>query len=177
MAARKSPAEGLLRLVALTAAGGLLGLTCAGCTGQQAPKSTPSPMPTPTFLAAAPTDSAATSAPADSEDAGTAEGRRGAAAVAVAAVAALCHPGRSAADWWSALEPFLTPAAAEAYRTVDPNRVPCTRVAGAAMPRSGDGFTQLVTVPTDAGGCVVSLQRAHQQDRWVADRIALPERR
>lgn len=161
------------RLVLSSAVAGVLLLSGTGCGSQ--PRETPASSST--AAAARPVGSAtATRAPADGADEATPGSRRSAVQVATAAVRAFCHPERDAAAWFAALSPYLTADAQAAYSSVLPSRVPCSAVTGAATAGSGDGFTQLVTVPTDAGDCSVWVQRPRQSSPWRVARIVLPER-
>lgn len=94
-------------------------------------------------------------------------------ALATAAMRSFCHPERSRQAWIASLDPYLTFAAASVYATVQPSRVACTRVTAAARQGEGDGFTRLVTVPTDAGPYRVMVTRASASERWLVFRIAL----
>lgn len=112
----------------------------------------------------------------DEEQSVSATSRASAVAIASKAVAAFCRPTLTADAWLSALKPDLTADAASAYATVLPDRVPCHRLTGAASPTGGDGFTQTIRVPTDAGICLVLAQRPDDHTPWRVGRIVLPGR-
>jgi hypothetical protein len=116
------------------------------------------------------------STPADEERPASATSRASAVAIASKTVAAFCRPTLPPDAWRSALKPYLTPDAASAYTTVLPGRVPCHRVIGVASPTDGDGFTQTIRVPTDAGACLVLAQRPDGHTLWRVGRIVLPAR-
>lgn len=122
------------------------------------------------------TPRASSSALTDEEQSVSATSRASAVAIASRTVAAFCRPTLTPAAWLSALKPDLTADAASAYATVLPARVPCHRVTGAASPTDGDGFTQTIRVPTDAGACLVLAQRPDGRTQWRVGRIVLPSR-
>lgn len=112
-----------------------------------------------------------TAAPHDQELTSSPSPAAGTIALASAAMRSFCHPERSQQAWIAGLDPYLTLAAASAYATVQPARVPCARVTAAAHPGKGDDFTQLVTVRTDAGLYRVTVTRASAAERWLVFRI------
>ncbi len=114
-----------------------------------------------------------TPAPHDQEKASSPSPSAGTNSLATAAMRSFCHPERSRQAWIAGLDPYLTLAAASAYATVQPSRVDCTRVIATAHSGEGDDFTQLVTVPTDAGLYHVTVTRASASERWLVFRIAL----
>ena len=114
-----------------------------------------------------------TPAPHDQEKASSPSPSAGTNSLATAAMRSFCHPERSREAWIAGLDPYLTLAAASVYATVQPSRVACTRVTAAPRPGEGDGFTRLVTVPTDAGPYRVMVTRASASERWLVFRIAL----
>ena len=96
----------------------------------------------------------------------------GTSALAALAMRAFCRPQLTRPVWIADLDRYLTLAAASAYATVQPSRVACTRVIATAHSGEGDDFTQLVTVPTDAGLYRVTVTRALASERWLVFRIA-----
>lgn len=88
-----------------------------------------------------------------------------AAPAAAAFAAAWARP--SAEAWWKDLAPLCDEGFAEMLRTVDPSRVPATRVTGppAATQEPADGVAAF-EVPTDTGTVTVTL--AGVDGRWVA---------
>ena len=113
-----------------------------------------------------------TAAPHDQELKSSEAPTAGTDVLASAAMRSFCHPERPQQAWIAGLDPYLTLAAASAYATVQPSRVACTRVTATAHPGEGDGFTELVTVPTDAGLYRVTVTRASASERWLVFRIA-----
>lgn len=113
-----------------------------------------------------------TAAPHDQELTSSPAPMAGTNALASAAMRSFCHPERSQQAWIASLDPYLTLTAASVYATVQPARVACTRVTAAAHTGEGDDFTQLVTVPTDAGHYRVTVTRASASARWLVFRIA-----
>lgn len=91
--------------------------------------------------------------------------------IALQAMGRFCRPQLSPADWISGLDPLLTLEAASAYATVNPARVRCTRTAPPARLLEGDGFTQVVAVPTDGSAYRVTLTRSSLSDPWLVSRI------
>lgn len=109
----------------------------------------------------------------DEEQSASTTSRASAVAIASKTLAAFCRPTLTPDAWLSALKHYLTDDAASAYATVLPDRVPCHRVTGAASPTDGDGFTQTIRVPTDAGTCLVLAQRPSGHAPWRVGRIVL----
>lgn len=91
--------------------------------------------------------------------------------LAVEATRLFCRPRVSRARWIADLDRVLTLEAASVYATVDPARVQCSRVGQPARAGEGDGFTEVVTVPTDTSPCRVSLSRASLSAPWLVFRI------
>lgn len=150
----------------------------AGCASAPEPRAVASTEPaapralsTPATLPGVPSSSAA-----DEEQSASATSRASASAIARRTLAAFCRPALTPDVWLTALKPYLTPEAAGAYGTVLPERVPCHRVSGAASPTAGDGFTQTIRVPTDAGPFLVVAQRPDGRTPWRVGRIVLPGR-
>lgn len=95
---------------------------------------------------------------------------------ALATMTAFAATDRSAAAWWDALEPLLTPQARPVYQDVDPRLVPVTEVTG--EPELTDETSTLlaeVSVPTDIGPYTVLLTRADGAAPWLAEQIRPPE--
>lgn len=70
-------------------------------------------------------------------------------------------PGVSDGQWWAAVRPHLSDAAAEAYRGTDPRMVPFTKVTGPAtiLPTTAPShLLRLARVPTDAGYYRVEME-------------------
>lgn len=160
----------LLRSALTFAVGVLLSTTITGCSTQadSAPafteKSVDSLQPTASATAVVPHDAKEPSASPDE----TAE----VSTVAVGVVTAFCRPTLDRHTWINNLYPFLSQSAAVAYGTVDPGRVPCTAVTGAARIRDTDGsYTTRVFVPTDAGEYSVLLNRSDTTDLWLVEQI------
>lgn len=89
---------------------------------------------------------------------------------------AFCRPVLSPAVWVAGIQGYLTQDAARAYASVLPARVPCTRAGSARVADAADSFTQEEAVPTDAGVCIVTLQRPDARSPWRVSRITLPGR-
>lgn len=93
-----------------------------------------------------------------------------------ATVAAFAATDQTADQWWSGLEPLLTPQARPVYQDVDPRLVPVTEVTG--EPEVTDETSTLlaeVAVPTDIGSYTVLLTRADGAAPWLAEQIRPPE--
>lgn len=90
-----------------------------------------------------------------------------AAPVAAEFAAAWARPDLSAQAWWEGLAPLCDEGFAALLRTVDPARVPATRVIGppVATQAPTDGAATF-EVPTDAGTVTVTL--AGVDGQWVA---------
>ena len=94
-----------------------------------------------------------------------------AAHTAGAALRAFCQPRRSPSAWIAGLDPWLTMSAAAVYATVDPARVPCSRVTDAGHAAAGDAFTRVVVIPTDAGRYRVTVSRQSTTAPWLASQL------
>ncbi|RFA17746.1 hypothetical protein B7R25_16670 [Subtercola boreus] len=117
-------------------------------------------MPTPTVPHAAEQPSAS---PAVADEATT---------IATSVVTAFCRPTLDFQTWINGLYPYLSQTAAVAYETVNPARVPCTAVTGAARVRDGDGtFTVRVIVPTNGGDYSVYVHRTEVTGPWLVEQI------
>lgn len=109
--------------------------------------------------------------PHDRPASAPATARADAVELAVEATRLFCRPRLTRERWVGDLDRVLTLQAASVYATVDPARVQCSRVGQAARAGEGDGFTQLVTVPTDTWPYRVSLSRASLSAPWLVFRI------
>jgi hypothetical protein len=88
------------------------------------------------------------------------------------AVNAFCHPNSDRETWIEGLYPFLSQSAAAAYETVNPAKVPCSKVIGEARVRDDDGsFTVRAIVPADGGDYSVYVHRPHLTDQWLVEQI------
>ncbi|MEU8024676.1 hypothetical protein AB0B88_20945 [Micromonospora haikouensis] len=91
----------------------------------------------------------------------------GAPTVAAAFAAAWARPDLTAQQWWEQIAPLCEPAFGRTLRTVDPARVPATRITGRPVavqpPKDGRATYR---VATDAGTLSVAL--AAIDGRWVA---------
>ena len=144
----------------------LLVLATTGCAATAHPRDG-------TRLQTASRSGSAAAATPPSDDAPTgATSSAQALAVAEHAAVRFCRPELNRQAWITDLDPLLTLAAANAYGTVQPSRVACTRVTATAHPGEGDDFTRLVTVPTDAGPYRITVTRASVSERWLVFRIA-----
>lgn len=93
-------------------------------------------------------------------------------ALATQAVTLFCRPSLDYNTWIAELYPVLSQAAAVAYETVNPARVPCTSITGAARIRDTDGaYTARVLVPTDAGDYSVYVHRPLDTSPWAVEQI------
>jgi hypothetical protein len=91
-----------------------------------------------------------------------------------AAVTAFARPELTAEQWWSELQPLLTPAATEAYAGTDPAEVPARTVTGPPWRgESESSYLALTFVPTDAGDYAVLLVRDGGGAPWLVERITL----
>lgn len=92
------------------------------------------------------------------------------------ALRAFAKPGTSHEQWWSDLEPLLTPQAAEDYAYVDPANVPATEVTGAGeLVEESSAYLGTVEVPTDAGPYTLILNRRDAGSPWLVSRITPSE--
>lgn len=92
--------------------------------------------------------------------------------VAVEAIRLFCRPRLRQTRWIADLDRVLTLEAASVYATVDPARVQCSRVELPARADEGDGYTQLVMVPTDGSMYRVTLSKSSLSQPWLVFRIA-----
>lgn len=89
-----------------------------------------------------------------------------AAPVVVAFAAAWARPDLPADAWWRGVTPMCDDGFAHSLRTVDPARVPATRVTGRPVATQGPaGGAAVYEVATDAGTLTVAL--AAVDGRWV----------
>ncbi|MEV6925534.1 hypothetical protein AB0M46_13690 [Dactylosporangium sp. NPDC051485] len=86
-------------------------------------------------------------------------------------VTAWARPDLPASDWHATVAPLAVPAYANKLSTVDPSRVPATRVTGPAVTVSATASAVLLDVPTDAGTVRVSV--VLQDRRWLVDDLAI----
>ena len=161
---RRSALARRLRHVVSGSAATALVLALSGCAVQQPPETGVSIAETPRATA--------TGSPHDWSMPSATSPAEGTSALAAVAMRAFCRPQLTRPVWIADLDRYLTLAAASAYATVQPSRVVCTRVTAAAHAGEGDGFTQLVTVPTDAGLYRVTVTRESVAERWLVFRIA-----
>ena len=160
---RPASARRLRHVVSGSAATALV-LALSGCAVQQPPETGVS--------VAATSRVTSTESPHDWSTPSATSSSEGTSALATAAMRAFCRPQLTRPVWIAGLDPYLTLAAASAYATVQPSRVACTRVIATAHSGEGDGFTRLVTVPTDGGQYRVMVTRASASERWLVFRIA-----
>ncbi|WP_433121932.1 hypothetical protein [Micromonospora sp. CA-246542] len=81
-----------------------------------------------------------------------------AAPVVVAFAAAWARPDLPADAWWRGVSRMCDDGFAQALRSVDPARVPATRVTGRPVAKQGpSGDTAVYEVATDAGALTVTL--------------------
>jgi hypothetical protein len=92
--------------------------------------------------------------------------------VAVEATRLFCRPRLRQTRWIADLDRVLTLDAASVYATVDPARVQCSRVELPARAVEGDGYTQLVMVPTDGSVYRVTLSKSSLSQPWLVFRIS-----
>jgi hypothetical protein len=89
-----------------------------------------------------------------------------AAPVAAAFARAWARPDLSAAAWWRGVSPSCEGGFARALRSVDPARVPATRVTGRPVATRGPaGGAAVYDIATDAGTLTVTL--AAVGGRWL----------
>lgn len=126
-----------------------------------APPTTPYDVPT-TSMASTPAP-VVTVPPTAGADAGVAAG------VALQFVTAWARPTVPAPAWAASLAPFCTPQLAASLRTVDPGRVPASRVVGSAR-AAVSSHGAVVSVPTDGGS--VELNLVPVDGGWKVSAIA-----
>lgn len=103
--------------------------------------------------------------------------RTDATATAVTAMTFFVRRDVSADQWISDLATYMTPQAAQDYRTVDPANVEATALTGAAKTIPTDSaWLARVQVPTDAGAYLVVLSRTEEDPTWRVARITPPEK-
>lgn len=103
------------------------------------------------------------------------ESRAGALKTADEAMRSFARPSMSGTDWWSELEPLLTPAAAFAYEGTDPANVPASEVtADPELVDESSPYLARVAVPTNAGEYVVLLARTAAGEPWLVERLTPP---
>ena len=84
--------------------------------------------------------------------------------------------GVSAATWYSDLEPYLSPAAQEAYFATDPANVPVTKVTGdVQLVDASNELVAIAHLPTDDGLYAITLSRSADHPTWAVERITPPE--
>jgi hypothetical protein len=89
-----------------------------------------------------------------------------AAPVVATFAAAWARPDLPAGTWWRGVAPMCDDGFAQALRTVDPARVPATRLTGRPVAtRAPSGGVAVYEVATDAGTLTVTL--AAVDGRWV----------
>ena len=92
------------------------------------------------------------------------------------AMSAYARPDVDQATWWADLRPLLSDAAAAAYVTVDPARVPARDVTGdPALVDDTSPWLAGVAVPTDAGTYRMLLSRDTADAPWRVERFAPPD--
>lgn len=151
---------GRLTSTTASAASGAASAGPAAAATPSAPPTTPYEVPT--------TSMASTPAPVVTVPP-TAGGGSAAAGVAVRFVTAWARPTVPAAAWAASLAPFCTPQLAASLRTVDPGRVPASRVVGSAR-AAVSSHGAVVSVPTDGGS--VELNLVAVEGGWKVSAIA-----
>lgn len=77
--------------------------------------------------------------------------------------------------WLRDLTPYFTPDAYEAYKTVDPKRIPVSRIhADRATITSSSLYSAIIAIPTDGGTWHVTLNRSDPSLPWQVTRFAPP---
>lgn len=82
----------------------------------------------------------------------------------------------SARDWMARLEPYLSPAAAQAYQGTDPAAGEPIKITG--RPRlleGGSAYLAKVHLPTNQGTYLVLLSRESADASWRVERFTPPE--
>ena len=101
--------------------------------------------------------------------------RTAAVGVAATAMGAFARPDTGAAEWWSALQPYLTANARAAYQDTDPAQVPTRSVTGpAVLVEDSSPYLAGVDVPTDVGVYRVLLAREGEGAPWLVERLTPP---
>lgn len=155
----------------------VVGLTLAGCSSigseaQTSPTAPRSASPATSATAVAEETPDDESAPHDHDAEVDPSAEADSMALATQAVTLFCRPSLDYNTWIAELYPVLSQAAAVAYETVDPARVPCTSVTGTAQIRDTDGaYTARVLVPTDAGDYSVYVHRPLDTAPWSVEQI------
>lgn len=86
------------------------------------------------------------------------------------------RPDVPAGTWWEDLEPYLSPAAQEAYYATDPANVPVTKVTGdVELVDASNELVAIAHLPTDHGLYAVTLSRSPERPAWAVERITPPE--
>jgi hypothetical protein len=161
----RSSRRGLAAVTALAAALALAGCSSAPSAAEPQPQATPEPT-------VAPGDADAQLPPAPPSPADDNAARTAALDAATAALTAFARPALDPAQWWTELQPLLSPAAAAAYEGTDPAAVPASAVTGPPQPTPAvSGFLATVLVPTDAGEYAVLLVREGDGAPWLVERI------
>lgn len=89
-----------------------------------------------------------------------------------AAVSAFANHRRSQDEWWDDFSRYLTPRAAEAYRTVQVANIPVSAVTGIpAIVDESSPYLAVLEVPTDIGAYRVQLSRIGTGMPWLVERI------
>lgn len=97
--------------------------------------------------------------------------------VAVTAMSLFVRRDVNAEQWISDLATYMTPQAAQDYRTVDPANVEATTVTGPGKTIPTDSaWLARIQVPTDAGAYLVILSRTEEDPTWRVARITPPEK-
>ena len=88
------------------------------------------------------------------------------------AMATFAHPDLDYDTWWAAVEPLMTPAAAQNYVYVDPSNIPVRQVTGAGtIIEDSSAYVATVEVPTDTGRYHVLLIRKDANAPWLVSRL------
>ena len=155
--------------------------TTADLGAERPPRNTVATVPT-----ASPTETPASPAPATTAAPGTSAqaspgqpgrpvapqpGSRTPVEVAALFATAWAQPSASQATWLSDLEPLATPEFLASLRTVDPARVPASKVLDSGSLTSSGDQRATVRVATDAGGMTVTLVVV-QSGKWLVADIA-----
>lgn len=95
---------------------------------------------------------------------------------AITAVSTFVRPDLPYDGWWAALEPLMSPQAAQDYAYVDPaNIAPSTITGPAVIVDDTSAYVAGVEVPTSVGPYTVVLSRNDAASAWLAVQITPPE--